>query len=203
MAFHLPAGAPLAELRTAREGLRKRLREALRLSIAAATPTVEPLRRDWQSEGPAEGLWFDPSVPLTINDSGTSGTTMTSKGPYRFVRILPRSWLAPTEYGANGIRPVILGPTQGYSWGTVKGGYLTYTGSVRFDRPQPLTNFVMQFRETSKGYFGASMHSLRTGRPATGSSPTRRSIIFSRSSVTISKCSRHRAPKGPLKSLWE
>jgi hypothetical protein len=150
MAFHLPAGAPLAELRTAREGLRKRLREALRLSIAVATPTVEPLRPDWQSEGPAEGLWFDPSVPLTINDSGTSGTTMISEGPYRFVRILPRSWLAPTEYGANCIRPVILGPTQGYSWGTVKGGYLTYTGSVRIDRPQPLTNFVMQFRETGE-----------------------------------------------------
>ena len=45
---------------------------------------------------------------------------------------------------------MILGPTQGYSWGTVKGGYLTYTGSVRIDRPQPLTNFVMQFRETGE-----------------------------------------------------
>jgi hypothetical protein len=59
-------------------------------------------------------------------------------------------WSAPTEYGVNGIRPTILGPTQGSSCGTVKGGHLTYTGSVRADRQQPLTNFVMQFRETGE-----------------------------------------------------
>ena len=75
---------------------------------------------------------------------------MTSDGPYRFVRILPRSWSAPVEYGAGGVRPAILGPTQGQSWGTTKGGNLTYTGSVRGDRQQPLTNFVMQFRATGE-----------------------------------------------------
>ena len=150
MALHLPAGAALAELRTVREGLRKRLREALRLSIAAATPAVEPLRPKWQSEEPASGLWFNPAVPLPINDSGTSGTKMTSEGPYRFVRILPRSWSAPTKYGANGIRLAILGPTQSSSWGTVKGGHLTYKGSFRADQQTPLTNFVMQFCETGE-----------------------------------------------------
>ncbi|MFV0625372.1 ABC transporter permease [Sphingomonas sp. ac-8] len=126
------------------------LREALRLSIAAATPAAEPLRPEWQREGPAPGLWYDPTVPLPINEGGTSGTKMTSDGPYRFVRILPRSWSAPIEYGAGGVRPAILGPTQGQSWGTTKGGNLTYTGSVRGDRQQPLTNFVMQFRATGE-----------------------------------------------------
>lgn len=148
MEFHLPVGASTAELRAARNELRKALSEALRLSIAAASPP--PLLPEWQPDGPAAGLWFDPAVPLPINESGISGTKTTSEGPYRFVRILPRSWSTPIAYGANGIRPAILGPTQGSSWGTVKGGYLTYTGSVRADRQQPLTNLVMQFRETGE-----------------------------------------------------
>lgn len=150
MEFHLPVGATTADLRKARDGLRKELCEALRLSIAAASPAVETLPPEWQPEGPAAGLWFDPAVPLVINESGVSGTKLTSAGPYRFVRILPRSWTAPIEYGADGARPAILGPTQGYSWGTTKGGYLIYTGSVRADRQKPLTNFVMQFRTTGE-----------------------------------------------------
>jgi hypothetical protein len=150
MGFHLPVDAPTAELRTARDGLRKELREALRLSIAAATPAVEPVLPAWQPEGATAGLWFDSTAPLVINESGVPGKKLVSESPYRYVRILPRSWSPPNEYGAHGARPAILGPTQGWSWGTTKGGYLTYTGSARAGTPTPLTNFVMQFRATGE-----------------------------------------------------
>ncbi|CAM3163316.1 hypothetical protein [Asticcacaulis taihuensis] len=149
MAFHLPTGATTADLRTAREGLRNQLREALRLSIAVASPSSPPPLPEWQQSTSTPALWFDPGERLTINELGMAGSKPMAPGPYRYVRILPRRWAAPVNFGNDGTNPRILGPTSGYSYGTTKGGFLTYTGSLRAGESQ-LGNMVMQFRKTGE-----------------------------------------------------
>ncbi|AIT79789.1 hypothetical protein [Novosphingobium pentaromativorans] len=152
MSFHLPEGAPSADLRTERDKLRSALREALRASIAVATPALpEPSSPAWQYAHPADpALWFDPATPLTINEDGAPGTKVLTEGPYGYVRIRPRHWSAPRETVQDGVRPRIMGPTQGYSWGATKGGFIVYSGSLRASGERPLTNCVMQFRSTGE-----------------------------------------------------
>ncbi|TDW28114.1 hypothetical protein EV128_10929 [Rhizobium azibense] len=137
-----------AELRVVREKLRKELREALRLSIAAGSSAAAPSLPSWQPTGQSPGLWFNPENRLTINEDGRPGTKEMSPGPYRYVRILSRSWSVPAAFGLE--RPVILGPTQGSSWGSTKGGFLVFTGSFRAGVELPLRNMVMQFRESGE-----------------------------------------------------
>lgn len=147
--FHLPIGASTAELRAARDQLRGQLRESLRASIAVAAP--ERASPAWQpSHSSTPALWFDPTEPLVINEDGSPGSKTIHPPPHAYVRILPRSWTMPGDFGAGRSgHPHILGPTQGFSWGTTRGGFLTYTGSLR-SSPRPLSNFVMQFRATGE-----------------------------------------------------
>lgn len=148
IAFSLPEGATKGELRAACDKLRKQLHEALRLALAAAVPATS--LPQWQPTGPLSALWFDPDTPLLVNEGRLSGRQAISPGPYRYIRILPLSWSAPEEYGIGDCRPAILGPNQDRTCGTTKGGYLTYTGSIRTGSVTPFKNLVMQFRETGE-----------------------------------------------------
>ncbi len=153
MSFHLPVGATTNALRVERDKLRKALGEALRLSIAVATPTpASDLGPEWQPVGPTSvALWFDDRNVLTINEDGVAGTKAIHPGPYAYVRILPRRWKAPADFGQGQHHPRILGDTRGYSWGMTKGGHIIYSGSsLRSTEKLPLTNFVMQFKATGE-----------------------------------------------------
>lgn len=152
MAYHLSVGATTEELRLERDKLRKGLTEALRLSIAAAIPmlTSETLPQ-WEPVGPTSpALWFDDRTPLIINEGGTPGSKVVHAGPYSYVRILPRKWTAPADFGQRGTRPQILGDTTGFSWGMTRGGHIVYSGSLRAAEKLPLTNFAMQFKATGE-----------------------------------------------------
>jgi len=148
--FHLPPGADKDQLREVRDGLRADLRGFLRDSIATISPAPAQAR-PWQPNTPATpALWFDPAEPLTINEDGSPGWKNLHPGPHAYVRILPREWSVPADFArGTGRHPSILGPTQGFSWGTTRGGFLTYTGSLRASE-KPLVNFVMQFRATGE-----------------------------------------------------
>lgn len=152
ISFQLQSNATTEELRVARDGLRKALAEALRLSVAlVSTATKCDAGPDWQPSGPASSaLWFDDRNPLIINEDGMPGSKSIHHGPYAFVRILPRSWKAPIEWGQGTHRPSILGNTDGFSWGMTKSGHIVYSGSLRAAETRPLTNFVMQFRSTGE-----------------------------------------------------
>lgn len=152
LAFHLASEAQTDALRIARDGLRKAFAEALRLSIGLATaPSGGNVFPDWQPSGPTSpALWFDDRNPLIINEDGTPGSKAVHHGPYSYVRVLPLSWNAPSDWGQGTHRPVILGNTNGYSWGMTKGGHLVYSGSLRASEQRPLTNFAMQFKSTGE-----------------------------------------------------
>jgi hypothetical protein len=150
LGFHLPVGASRDELRAQREVLREALKDALRASLAAGRPQMTLAVPQWQP--PSEqtpALWFDPSQPLQINDSGVTGRKPISPGPYSYVRIVPTHWDRPGDFGV-GQGPSILGRTMGYSWGTTKGGLVRYTGSVRSGRTESLANMTIQFRGTGE-----------------------------------------------------
>lgn len=150
ISFELAVGASTEDLRKVRDQLRNRLREGLRASIEVGRPTVSQIP-SWQSAHESSpALWFDSARELTINDSGSSGTKFVHPGPYAYVRIMPAKWTVPSNFGQDSMRPKILGPTQGYSWGAVKGGFFTYTGTVRSQERLPLTNFAIQFRATGE-----------------------------------------------------
>jgi hypothetical protein len=152
LSYCLPIGAATEELRVAREKLRRAFAEALRLSIGAAAPVtgLDPVA-EWQSAGPTNpALWFDESSPLTINEDGTPGSKILHPGPYGYVRLLPRRWTAPADFGQRPTRPKILGDTQGFSWGMTRGGQIVYSGSLRVAERLPLTNFAMQFKSTGE-----------------------------------------------------
>lgn len=152
MSFHLAPNADTAVLRAARDGLRKGLAEALRLSVGtAATAAGGDAVPDWQPSGPtSSALWFDDRNPLTINEGGRPGSKTVHHGPYSYVRILPRSWKPPTDWGQGARQPSILGNTEGFSSGMTKGGQIVYSGSLRSAEKRPLTNFVMQFKSTGE-----------------------------------------------------
>jgi len=152
MSYHLPVGATTEELRAARDKLRKALAEALGLSIAVAAPAPvpDPLP-EWQPSGPTStALWFDDRSPLTINEDGTPGSKVVHPGPYGYLRILPRGWTPPADFGQRATRPQILGATKGFSWGMTRGGHIVYSGSLRAPEKLSLTNFVMQFKTTGE-----------------------------------------------------
>jgi hypothetical protein len=152
ISYYLPAGATTQELRVAREKLRATLEEALRLSIVAAAPPLEPdPLPEWQLAGPtSEALWFDAGSPLTINEDGAPGSKVVHPGPYAYVRILPRRWTARADFGQSGTKPKILGDTMGFSWGMTRGGEIVYSGSLRATEKQALTNFVIHFKATGE-----------------------------------------------------
>ena len=150
LSFELAVGASTDELRKVRDQLRTRLREALRASIEVARPAVAQMAAWQPAHDSSPALWFDPAKELTINDSGSPGTAFVHPGPYAYVRIMPADWTVPSNFGQDGVHPKILGPTQGYSWGAVRGGFFTYTGSVRSQERRPLTNFAIQFRATGE-----------------------------------------------------
>jgi hypothetical protein len=199
MSFHLPIGASTEELRAARDGLRNQLREALRLCIATATPPTSSSLPEWQPLGETSGLWFNSAKPLTINEDGRPLTKEMCPGPYRYIRILPRSW-NPAEAGRGGTRPAVLGPTQGYSWGKTKGGFLVYTGSLRAGRDLPLRNIVCSF--TRRANCGASIPLRPTARPVTVSLRTRRSVTSLPSSGRTSRYLPSKEQRDPMKSSW-
>lgn len=150
LAFHLEAGATRDQLRAEREKLRRELHKALQLSIAASLPPRSPpLVPEWHPVGPNAALWFDPSSELAINEDGVAGRKKVRPGPYSYVRILPQHWSAPAEPWIDEVRPAILGPVQGFSWGATRGGFLIYSGSLRAG-DTPLGNMVMQFRKTGE-----------------------------------------------------
>jgi hypothetical protein len=152
MSFHLNPDADTGALRAAREGLRKELAAALRLSVGlAATPPQNDSFPDWQQSGPTNrALWFDDRNVLTINERGMPGSKAVHHGPYSYLRILPQSWKAQIEWGQGARHPSILGDTNGYSWGMTKGGHIVYSGSLVAAEQRPLTNFVMQFKSTGE-----------------------------------------------------
>ena len=151
MSFHLPVGATTEELRSERGKLRKALAEALRLSIAVAAPPSPAAANEWQPAGPTSpALWFDEGNALTINEDGYAGSKSIHPGPYAYVRILPHAWRTPADFGQTQHHLRILGDTRGFSRGVIKGGHLTYSGSLRSAENGPLTNFVMQFRTTGE-----------------------------------------------------
>lgn len=150
LSFELAVGASTDDLRKARDQLRNRLREALRASIEVARPAVAQMAAWQPAHESSPALWFDPAKELTINDSGSSGTAFVHPGPYAYVRIMPANWTVQSNFGQDGVHLKILGPTQGYSWGAVRGGFFTYTGSVRSQERRPLTNFAIQFRATGE-----------------------------------------------------
>lgn len=150
--YHLPIGASKAELAEAREQLRRVLVDALGASLAAAAPATPATASEWQPSWPANpGVWFDPARSLAINEDGEPGSKAMTPGTHAYVRILPSTWTLPTTFG-QGARdhPRILGTTSGFSWGATRGGFLHYSGSLRSNRPGPLTNLVMQFRATGE-----------------------------------------------------
>ncbi|MCI4654672.1 hypothetical protein [Sphingomonas aquatilis] len=153
MDFHLLPGATTAELRTAREGLTRRLREALKASIAASTPPTVRAPAEWQGSDPSTpALWFDPATAITINEDGVPGTKAVHPAPHAYVRILPASWTVPPHFGEGRLgHPALLGPTEGFSWGATKGGFITYSGSLRSSAAgRPIANLAMQFRSNGE-----------------------------------------------------
>ncbi|HKC03393.1 MAG TPA: hypothetical protein VKC17_08825 [Sphingomicrobium sp.] len=148
--FQLAPRASKAELATVRESLRGVLKDALSASLAvpgsrAITPTV-----DWEPSSPeCSALWFDPKKPLPINEDGAPGTKAMRPGPYAYVRVLPSKWTRPADFGA-GNHSHILGDTRGFSWGTTRGWFLTYSGSLRASEQSDLANMTMQFRQTGE-----------------------------------------------------
>jgi hypothetical protein len=151
VSYHLPADAPRETLRRERDGLRKTLAEALRLSIAGAPSSPRQPAPEWQPPSLNNAaLWFEQWDVLAINEDGDAGGKAIGAGPFAYVRILPRSWKAPADFGQGGRHPSILGDTRGFSRGMTRGGMITYTGSLRAAGNPPLTNFVMQFRSTGE-----------------------------------------------------
>ncbi|ESQ84224.1 hypothetical protein AEAC466_10795 [Asticcacaulis sp. AC466] len=148
MGFHLEPDATTADLRSAREGLRRQLTEALRLSIAVATPLVTPSFPEWLPADKSPALWVNPDRKLRINDNGAAVDKDIAGGPYRYARILPASWTRPADFGASDLRPSILGPASAFSYGLVRGGSLVFKGGFNADRP--LMNLVFQSRETGE-----------------------------------------------------
>ena len=150
--FHLPAGSTRAALAEARERLHETLLDALRASLAVASPAVDPPVAEWHAHRPEDpGLWFDAGRPLPINEDGQAGSKAMTPGAHSYVRILPASWERPAHFGQGGRdHPHILGDTTGFSWGATRGGFLHYSGSLRGNRTSPLTNLVMQFRATGE-----------------------------------------------------
>ena len=150
LSFELPPGASTEDLRAARDQLRGRLRDALRASITFSQRS-EAREIAWHPAHEATpALWFDPTKELTINEDGRPGAKGVHKGPHAYLRIMPAQWSVPKNFGQDGEHPAILGPTQGYSWGWVKGGFLTYSGSIRSSERRPLANFAIQFRATGE-----------------------------------------------------
>lgn len=148
--FHLPPDAPKEELRRQRESLRTVFKEALLASLALGTPPSVIASPPWQpSAERTPALWFEPSQPLQINDSGVSGRKMMSPGPYAYARIIPQTWTRPSTFELTN-HPTILGKTMGFSWGASKGGVIIYTGSVRAPEPKDLSNMTIQFRTTGE-----------------------------------------------------
>lgn len=145
--FNAPNGIERKNLTLVRQTLTKTLVEALRASIATVL-TVEPAVRLRDPSATTQALWFDPSEELTINEDGESGRKAVLPGPYAYVRLLPSSWRGSTSLGNEHLG--ILGHTMGYSWGMTRGGFITYTGSIRASGDSPLRNFTMQFRETGE-----------------------------------------------------
>lgn len=150
LAFSLAPNCKTEELRATRVQLGNALKEALRASIDSIGPKVrvDPV---WQLEHPTcSALWFDPSAPLVINDSGSAGSKNVAPGPYAYVRIVPTKWVVPPHFADGSSHPTMLGPTQGYSWGSVRGGFFVYNGSIRTSEQHPLRNFAIQFRATGE-----------------------------------------------------
>jgi hypothetical protein len=150
LSYNLAPGSTTEELRAARHKLSLDLKEALRASIASIQPEA-PLGPNWQPAlASTSALWFDPTTPLLINDSGSAGSKQLAPGPYAYVRIVPSSWSIPANFADGSPHPIMLGPTQGYSWGMVRGGFLVYNGSIRASENRELRNFAIQFRATGE-----------------------------------------------------
>lgn len=147
--FNLATGADKAQLAQARAELRDIFKDALRECIAVANPsqTASPEWQPASTQSPA--VWFNPEDPLPINEDGAPGTKTMRPGPYAYVRILPAVWNRPADFGG-GSHSHILGDTRGFSWGTTKGGFLTYSGSIRASEQSDLFNATMQFRATGE-----------------------------------------------------
>lgn len=147
ISYHLPLGASKASLAVERDKLKAVFIEALRDSLRVSAPPA-PNQRDWQPAFEFDrSLWFDSSRVLLINEDGAPGQKHLEPGRYHYIRILPSAW--PVQANVSGHSP-LLGPTRGYSWGTTRGGFLTYTGSLRAAEQMPLSKTTLLFRQTGE-----------------------------------------------------
>jgi hypothetical protein len=145
--FHLPPGASKTDLASERAKLQAVFVEALRGSLQL-TAAPAPIARDWQPSFEADpAVWFDPSRVLLINEDGAPGQKHLEPGRYHYMRILPSTWSAPATL--SGHSP-LLGPTRGYSWGTMRGGFVTYVGSLRASEQMPLNKMTLHFRQSGE-----------------------------------------------------
>ncbi|EJL37559.1 hypothetical protein PMI01_00637 [Caulobacter sp. AP07] len=148
--FHLPTGATKAELAAAREGLKSIFVEALGASLATVTPVPPAPALEWRAATPqTPALWFEPSAELPINEDGVAGRKSFAPGRHFYARILPAAWSPPSDFGIGGHAPLLHWP-GGFSWGTTRGGFLTYSGSLRSGAQTPLERMTMQFRATGE-----------------------------------------------------
>ncbi len=146
--YHLPPGVSKASLAAEREKLKAVFTEALRDSLRVSVPSAAPVLPDWQPAFEFDpALWFDPSRVLLINEDGAAGQKHLEPGRYHYMRILPSAWPKPAN--VSGHSP-LLGPTRGYSWGTTRGGFLTYTGSLRATEQVPFNKMTLLFRQTGE-----------------------------------------------------
>jgi len=148
ISFRLPIGASREQLGVERNALKEILKDALRASLTAG-PGLAMVAPEWQpASGNMPALWFDPAEPLLLNEGGGSGRKTVEPGPYSYARIIPSKWSRPLNFGEQHAH--ILGRTMGFSWGMTRGGFITYTGSIRSTAAATLTNLTMQFRTTGE-----------------------------------------------------
>ena len=150
--FRLPPGADRPALAEARGVLTATLTDALRASLAVTVRQREQPEVQWQAPSSHDrSLWFDPAQPLLINEGGVAGSRSIAATRYFYARVVPSVWPAAGSQVQERHAP-LLGRTDGYSWGSAKGGMLTYPGSLRTpdQSRRQLAQATIQFRSTGE-----------------------------------------------------
>lgn len=148
ISYCLSAGASKAEYRAARTDVSAQLARRLADCLEAA-PKPSAWEPTWQPNIDGDpSIWIPPNVDFRVNEGWGSGTKHFVDGGRWYVRVLPKEIDAEAiESGAHG--PFMDG-YGGFSWGRIKGGLLTYSGSVRADVPPDLDAGSMWFDDTGE-----------------------------------------------------
>jgi hypothetical protein len=134
VAFHLPIGAPTAELRKVRTDVSSELERRIRASLQAAGQ-VAIERNDWKdSEPDIPGIWKDGGTPLPVNLGYGEGTKIRPEGaPFGFARLLPTVWVCAENWAeimdSPTGHPLPLGRCSGMDYGPTTGGFLIFRSS--------------------------------------------------------------------------